>query len=410
MSPINTTTIPEVDVAGMKEWRHAMHRHPELGFEEFETSALIERCLKQWGYRVENGIAGTGLVGVLEFKPGPARLGIRAEMDALPIQETTGLPWTSQIPGKMHACGHDGHTAMLLGAAKTLAQMRDAGTNWRGSINLIFQPAEELGGAGGAKRMIEEGLFERFPCDMVYAMHNHPTEEAGRLFFREGPYLASSDRVFITFRGKGGHGAMPHLAVDPTVVAAATVMALQTVVARNIDPLDSAVVTVGKLNTGQMYNIIPETAEMELSVRALNSEIRDRLEKRIHEIAKGQADAFNATCEIRYERGYPVLVNTAAETRRAARVARKLLGDSRVTEGATPLCASEDFAYMLQERPGCYLMIGNGDNGFGDGRNIGPCSVHNPGFDFNDECLVTGASFWVALAADFFSDAPPGSA
>jgi hippurate hydrolase len=407
---MRNAVLPEVDVAGMKEWRHAMHRHPELGFEEFETSALVERCLTQWGYRVTNGIAGTGLVGVLDFKPGPARLGIRAEMDALPIQETTGLPWSSQVPGKMHGCGHDGHTAMLLGAAKALAAMRDAGVDWHGSVNLIFQPAEELGGAGGAKRMIDEGLFERFPCDMVFAMHNHPTEAAGRLFFREGPFMASSDRVLITFHGKGGHGAMPHLAVDPTVVAAATVMALQTVVARNIDPFESAVVTVGRLNTGQMYNIIPETAEMELSVRALNPEIRDRLEQRIHDIAEGQAGAFDATCEIRYERGYPVLVNTAQETRMAVRVARALLGESGVVDGATPLCASEDFAYMLQQRPGCYVMIGNGDNGFSGGRGIGPCSVHNPGFDFNDECLGTGASFWVALAEEFFSQRASQSA
>jgi hippurate hydrolase len=392
-----------VDADAMKEWRHAMHRHPELGFEEFHTSELIRKLLVEWGYEVSTGIADTGLVGVLPFKPGPARLGLRAEMDALPIQETTGLPWASQVAGKMHGCGHDGHTAMLLGAAKTLARLRDSGVDWRGTVHLIFQPAEELGGAGGAKRMIDEGLFERFPCDMVFAMHNHPTGEAGRFFFREGPFLASSDRVTIRFIGSGGHGALPHLAVDPIVAAAATVVALQSIVARNIDPFDSAVVTVGQLHAGTAYNIIPEVAEMELSVRALHPAVRDRLEKHIRQVAEGQAHAIGVKCEIDYARGYPVLVNTSNETRMAVRAARKVFGDDRVEENATPLCASEDFAYMLQRRPGSYVMIGNGDNGFANGARIGACSVHNSGFDFNDDCLGSGARFWVALAQEFFA-------
>jgi hippurate hydrolase len=398
-------TSVDVDVAEMKEWRHAMHRHPELGFEEFHTSELVRKSLSAWGYEVTTGLAGTGLVGVLHFKPGAARLGLRAEMDALPIQEATGLPWASEIAGKMHGCGHDGHTAMLLGAAKALAKLRDSGVDWHGAINVIFQPAEELGGAGGARRMIDEGLFDRFPCDMVFAMHNHPTEAAGRLFFREGPFLASSDRVLIKFHGNGGHGALPHLSIDPTIAAAATVISLQSIVARNIDPLDSAVVTVGQLHAGSSYNIIPEVAEMELSVRALNPAVRDSLEKHIRIVAEGQAHAIGATCEIQYERGYPVLINSARETRMAARVAREAFGEACVTEDATPLCASEDFAYMLQQRPGSYIMIGNGDNGFSGGQPSGPCSVHNPGFDFNDECLGIGASFWVRLAADFFKQA-----
>jgi hippurate hydrolase len=392
-----------VDAEEMKGWRHAMHRRPELGFEEYETSELVRKLLVQWGYEVTTGIAGTGLVGVLKFGDGPARLGIRAEMDALPIHETTGLPWASEIAGKMHGCGHDGHTAMLLGAAKALAKLRDAGIGWHGTLNLIFQPAEELGGAGGAKRMLDEGLFERFPCDMVFAMHNHPTGAAGRFFLREGAYMASSDKVRIRMRGKGGHGALPQLAKDPVVAAATTVVALQSVVSRNVDPFDSAVVTVGQLHAGNMYNIIPEAAEMELSVRALDASVRDLLERRIREIAEGQACAAGVACEIDYERGYPVLVNTPAETQLALRAARKVAGDGHVDADATPLCASEDFAYMLQQRPGCYVMIGNGDTGFAAGARIGGCSVHNPGFDFNDECLGPGARMWVALAEEFFS-------
>ena len=398
------STQPPIDVESMTQWRHAMHQHPELGFEEFRTSALVAQCLQAWGYDVTTGLAGTGLVGTLCFGPGEKKLGLRAEMDALPIQEATGLPWASTLPGKMHGCGHDGHTAMLLGAAKALAQWRDQGAPWGGTLHVIFQPAEELGGAGGAQRMIDEGLFTRFPCDAVFAMHNHPDQPAQRMFFRTGAFLASSDKVHITFRGKGGHGALPHQAVDPSLPAAATVLALQSIVSRNVDPLQSAVVTVGRLQAGHTYNVIPETAELELSVRALAPEVRDLLERRIAEVARGQAASFGTSCEVVYERGYPVLVNTEAETHLASRVARALLGDQQVTEDATPLCASEDFAYMLQQRPGCYLMIGNGANGYHQGQPSGPCSVHNPHFDFNDQCLGTGAAFWVGLAQAFFSD------
>jgi hippurate hydrolase len=391
------------ELAAMIEWRHAMHRQPELGFEEFRTSALVAQCLTNWGYEVTTGLAGTGLVGKLSFGPGERRLGLRAEMDALPIHEKTGLPWASELPGKMHACGHDGHTAMLLGAAKAMARLRDGGAAWGGTLHLIFQPAEEMGGAGGAKRMIDEGLFERFPCDAVFAMHNHPDQPTGQLFFRSGPFMASSDKVRIRFRGQGGHGAMPHRTIDPSLPAAATVLALQSVVARNIDPQDAAVVTVGRLQAGQTYNVIPETSELELSVRALRPEVRTLLEQRIGEIAQGQAASFGCECDVDYERGYPVLVNGERETRFAARVAADVFGAKQVEADATPLCASEDFAYMLQERPGCYLMIGNGHNGHADGQGCGPCSVHNPHFDFNDRCLGTGATLWVALAKAFFT-------
>lgn len=391
------------EVNAMTEWRRAMHRHPELGFEELRTGALVAQCLRDWGYEVTTGVAGTGLVGKLSFGPGERRLGLRAEMDALSIHENTGLPWASELPGKMHACGHDGHTAMLLGAAQALARMRREGAAWGGTLHLIFQPAEELGGDGGARRMLEEGLFERFPCDAVFAMHNHPDQPARQLFFRPGPFLASSDKARIRFRGRGGHGAMPHRAIDPSLPAAATVLALQSIVGRNVDPQDAAVVTVGRLQAGQTYNVIPETSELELSVRALRPDVRDMLERRIGEIAHGQATSFDCECEIDYERGYPVLVNSERETLFAADVARDLFGNAQVTGDATPLCASEDFAYMLQKRPGCYLMIGNGDNGHAEGTACGPCSVHNPHFDFNDRCLATGATFWVALTKAFFT-------
>ncbi|EFI60538.1 MULTISPECIES: M20 aminoacylase family protein [Comamonas] len=393
-----------IDTDAMLAWRHAIHRHPELGFEEFQTSALVGRCLREWGYEVTTDLAGTGLVGSLKFGPGSRRLGLRAEMDALPIQENTGLSWASEVPGKMHGCGHDGHTTMLLGAAQALAKLHREGKHaMDGMLHLIFQPAEELGGAGGAQRMMKEGLFSRFPCDAVFAMHNMPGMEQGQILFREGACMASSDRATLVFEGCGGHGAMPHLATDPTVVAASTVMALQSIVARNVDPLASAVITVGRLQAGQTYNVIPETAELELSIRALKPEVRDLLEARIRAVAQGQADSFGAQCHITYERGYPVLVNSPAETQLAMGIARSLFGDARVVANADPLCASEDFAYMLEERPGCYLFIGNGDNGHTHGSASGPCNVHNPSFDFNDRNLETGATFWTALAHSFLS-------
>ncbi|TYK70095.1 amidohydrolase [Comamonas sp. Z3] len=397
-----------IDTDAMLAWRHAIHRQPELGFEEFQTSALVAHCLREWGYEVTTGLAGTGLVGSLKFGPGSRRLGLRAEMDALPIQEDTGLPWASEVPGKMHGCGHDGHTTMLLGAAQALAKLHREGEHvMDGMLHLIFQPAEELGGAGGAQRMMKEGLFSRFPCDAVFAMHNMPGMEQGQILFREGACMASSDRATLVFEGCGGHGAMPHLATDPTVVAASTIMALQSIVARNVDPLASAVITVGRLQAGQTYNVIPETAELELSIRALKPEVRDLLEERIRAVAQGQADSFGAQCHITYERGYPVLVNSPAETRLAMGIARSLFGDARVIANADPLCASEDFAYMLEERPGCYLFIGNGNNGHTHGSASGPCNVHNPSFDFNDRNLETGATFWTALAHFFLSTHAP---
>jgi hippurate hydrolase len=393
------------DLGNMKAWRHQIHQHPELGFEEVATSRLVAERLSEWGYEVHTGIAETGVVGVLRWGDGSGpRLGLRADMDALPIHEQTGLPWASQVAGKMHACGHDGHTAILLGAAEALARLyRDGDLPGSGTLTLIFQPAEELGGGGGARRMIEEGLFERFPCDALFALHNYPGKPTGHFYFREGAFLASSDRVTLTFVGKGGHGAMPQLAVDPTLPAAATVMALQSIVGRNVDPNLASVISVGRLQAGNSYNIIPETAELELSVRTLDPEVRDTLERRIRAIARSQAEAFDCRCDVAYERGYPVLINAPAETRLAVETARELFGDERVEAPAAPLTASEDCAFFLERVPGCYLMVGNGDNGYDQGAHLGPCSVHNPHYDFNDDCLTPAAAFWLGLVSRYFA-------
>ncbi len=402
---MNTTDLTLPDEAAMRAWRHSIHQHPELGFHEFATSQLVAELLTQWGYEVHCGIATTGVVGTLRWGEGGRRLGLRADMDALPIQEQTGLPWASRTAGQMHACGHDGHTAILLGAAEAFARLqREGRLGDSGTLHLIFQPAEELGGGGGARRMLDEGLLERFPCEAIFALHNYPGVPAGHFCFREGPFMASSDRVTIRFTGKGGHGALPHMAVDPMLPAATTVLALQTIVGRNVDPIDAAVISVGRIAAGNTYNVIPDFAEMELSVRALRPEVRDRLEARIRALVEGQAAAYGVSCEVLYERGYPVLVNSTRETRLAVEVARELVGAERVLEGAPPVSGSEDFAFILQQVPGCYLLIGNGDNGFCGGEHLGPCSVHNPHYDFNDDCLAPGAAFWLALGRRFFRE------
>ncbi|MFT4268729.1 MAG: M20 aminoacylase family protein [Xenophilus sp.] len=378
--------------------RRDIHHNPELSFKEQRTSDLVAQLLQGWGYRVERGLGGTGLVAQLKRGSGTRSLGIRADMDALPIKEETGLKHASRNGGVMHACGHDGHTAMLLGAAKVLAERG----SFSGTLNLIFQPAEEYGKIdSGATRMIEDGLFDTFPCDAIFAMHNAPGVPQGTLVLREGPMMASSDKVLITLRGVGGHGASPHRANDPVVAAASLVMALQTVVARNVDPLETAVVTVGVLQAGTACNVIPQNAYLELSVRALLPAVRDLLQKRITELAHAQAQSFGMTAEVDYQRGYAVLVNTKPETDFARRVAVELVGAERVIPQGPAVTGSEDFAFMLEKRPGCYLLIGNG---VGSGPN--GCMVHNPGFDFNDGNVAVGAAYWTLLAERYLSDLP----
>ncbi len=378
----------------MRATRHAIHANPELGFEEVATSDLIAERLQRWGYTVHRGLGKTGVVGTLVCGDGKKRLGIRADMDALPVTETppagSRRPWASQVLGKMHACGHDGHTAMLLGAARHLA----ATQAFNGTLHVVFQPAEE--GLGGARVMIEDGFFERFPCDAVFALHNMPGLPAGQLGFIDGSAMASSDTAVITVRGQGGHGAMPHVAIDPVVAAASIVMALQTIVSRNLPPLDTGIVTVGAFHSGTTFNVIPETAELKLTVRALRPEVRDLLQRRITEVAQAQAAVYGASAEVVYQRRYPVLVNDSEATAFARQVALDWVGEHGVAPHLAPLTGSEDFAFFLEKCKGSYLLLGNGTE-TGDGG----CMVHNPAYDFNDRCLGTGASYWVRLTQAF---------
>ncbi|MDH5332028.1 MAG: M20 family metallopeptidase [Aquincola sp.] len=370
--------------------RRDIHRHPELAFEEHRTAALVADKLQAWGYAVERGIGGTGVVGTLVRGKGNKRLGIRADMDALPIDEASGAEWSSVHNGVMHACGHDGHTAMLLAAARHLAEQGA----FDGTLHLIFQPAEE--GGGGALRMMADGLFERFPCDAIFAMHNMPGIEQGRMVLREGAAMASSDYATVTLHGVGGHGAMPQRAADPIVAAASIVMALQTIVSRNIDPLHAAVVTVGALHAGKANNVIPASATLELSVRALDREVRSTLERRVKVLVAAQAESFGVTADVAWKPGYAVLVNTPAETAFARAVATELVGADNVTLQGPPLTGSEDFAFMLERVPGSYVLIGNG---VGEGG----CMVHNPGYDFNDRNIAVGSAYWVLLAERFLA-------
>lgn len=372
--------------------RRDIHKHPEMGYREYRTSDLVAERLSAWGYQVTRGLGGTGLVGQLKRGTGSQSIGLRADMDALPIDEATGLPYASCNVGIMHACGHDGHTAMLLAAAQHIALKGQ----FSGVVNLIFQPAEE--GLGGAKKMMEDGLFQQFPCNAIFAMHNMPSQPQGHLVLREGSAMASSDNVTITLHGKGGHGAMPHVAADPVVAGSAIVLGLQSIVARNIDPQQMAIITVGAFNAGVANNVIPQTATLKLSVRSLDRDVRVLLEKRITELVHAQAQSYGITAEIDYQRGYPVLVNHAFETELARTVAEELVGADKVVRQGPALTGSEDFAFMLEEVPGSYLLIGNGD-GTGDGH--GACMVHNPGYDFNDKNVAIGSAFWSLLVERF---------
>ncbi|WP_223529126.1 M20 aminoacylase family protein [Pseudomonas sp. BF-B-26] len=367
--------------------RHSLHSHPELGFEEFATSERVAECLTQWGFEVSTGVGKTGVVATLRNGEGRS-IGLRADMDALPIQETTGLPYASRIDGVMHACGHDGHTATLLAAAKHLAQTR----TFNGTVNLIFQPAEE--GLGGARKMLEDGLLERFPCDAIFAMHNVPGYPVGHLGFYSGPFMASADTVNIKIIGNGGHGAVPHKAVDPVLVCSSIVIALQSIVSRNVNPQEMAIITVGSLHAGSASNVIPSSAEMSLSVRALTPEVRHLLEVRITELVNGQAASFGARAYIDYQHCHPVLINHPEPTAFAREVARDWLGEGQLIDDLRPFTASEDFAFVLEKCPGSYLVIGNGEGDSG-------CLLHNPGYDFNDACLPIGASYWVRLVERF---------
>lgn len=383
---MTTKILPEINEIqhDMIAIRHQLHQHPEIGFEEHKTSQLVVKLLTEWGYQVTRGMGGTGVVGQLRNGDGPA-IGIRADMDALPIDEATKLNYSSQIKGKMHACGHDGHTATLLTVARYFSQHR----HFNGTINLIFQPAEE--GLSGGLAMVNDGLFEKFPCDYVFAYHNMPTCEAGKMAFVEGPAMASSDSVVIKVKGRGGHGAMPHLAIDPVVVASSIVMALQTIPARNVNPLETAIITVGSFQAGEANNVIPDEAVLKLTIRALNPNVQDLIEKRVKELVKFQAASYGAEVEINYKRLYPMVINDVGATQLAKEVALLFFGEEQILTNFPKITGSEDFSFMLQQCKGAYIFVGNGTEG------AHGCSLHNPKYDFNDDILPVVASYWVKL-------------
>ena len=371
--------------------RRDFHAHPEIGFEEVRTSGIVADKLAEWGIEVHRGIARTGLVGVIKGKQsGSGRtVGLRADMDCLPMHETGDIPHKSRNAGRMHACGHDGHTTMLLGAARYLAQTR----NFDGTAHLIFQPAEE--GGGGANVMLREGLFDRFPCETVYALHNWPGLAAGKMAVRPGPVLAATDEMRITIRGRGGHGAMPHLTADPVVAAAQVITALQTIASRNANPLDALVVSVCSMETSPLgtFNVIPSHVLLVGTVRTFKPQMRDLAERRLKVIATKTAEAFGASAEVSYARGYPATINSAREARFAADVAKRLFGAENVITEHEPTMGGEDFAYFLQERPGAYAFLGQGGA-------AGGCLLHNPNYDFNDEVIPLGAGYLAALVEE----------
>jgi hippurate hydrolase len=376
--------------AEMIDIRHQIHRNPEVGFEETRTAALVARKLREFGLEVTEGIAKTGVVGTLKGKqPGQRAIGLRADLDALHIQEVPGRDYGSTVPGKMHACGHDGHTAMLLGAAHYLSKHPDFG----GTVNFIFQPAEE--GLGGGKKMVEEGLFESFPVDAVYGMHNMPGIPVGHFHTRTGPFLAASDSWEVSFHGTGGHGgAGAHLATDPTLAAAQFITTIQTIVSRSVPAIETAVVSVGSIMGGDpgSPNIIPSKVTLTGTARSYSPTIRDLLESRLTALAHAQAAAFGCTAEVIYNRRYPPLITHAEQTDISIAAASDLVGAAQVVGDAPPITGSEDFSFMLEAKPGGFIMIGNGMAPDGSFHN-----VHTPGYDFNDGILALGAAYWVKL-------------
>ena len=372
------------DHALLTEWRRDFHAHPELAFEEERTAALVAERLQSFGIEVETGIAKTGVVGKLKAGTGNRAIALRADMDALPMQEGNDFAHASTIPGKMHGCGHDGHTTMLLGAAKYLAETK----GFDGTVYFIFQPAEE--GAGGAEVMVKEGLFDRFPVEAVYGMHNWPGMPVGKVGASAGPMMAAFDTFDLYIRGKGGHGAMPHQAVDSVLVACEVVGALQSITSRNTDPVDALVVTVTQIHGGDAYNVIPGEVHLAGTVRSFREEVRDSVAPAMKRIADGICAAYGATAELRYDKLYPATVNSVEETEQAVAAAAAVVGANAIDRSPVPSMGAEDFAYMLREKPGSYIWMGNGDV-------EGGCMLHNPGYDFNDEIIPIGVSYWAEL-------------
>ncbi|MBG6201778.1 hippurate hydrolase [Labrenzia sp. EL_13] len=365
-------------------WRRDFHENPEILYETVRTAEKVAELLESFGVdEVTTGIGKTGVVGVIKGRNGGTgrTVGLRADMDALPIEEATQKPYASKIPGKMHACGHDGHTAMLLGAAKYLSETR----NFDGTVVVIFQPAEE--GGAGAKAMIDDGLMTRWPIDEVYGMHNYPGIPVGEFAIRKGPIMAATDEFRITITGKGGHAAKPHQTIDPVVVGSKMVSVLQTIASRNANPLDSVVVSVTVFNAGNAFNVIPQEALLRGTVRTLSPEMRDLAEERMNNIVRSIAEAFDARAELEFRRGYPVTANHDDQTDFAAEIAEGIAGDGKVNRNIEPMMGGEDFSYMLEERPGAFIFAGNGDT----------AGLHHPEYDFNDDLIPVGCSYWVKL-------------
>ncbi len=373
------------DLAGeITAWRRDFHENPELLFDVHRTAGIVAEKLKSFGCdEVVTGLGRTGVVGVIRGRTNASGrvIGLRADMDALPIEEATDVPHKSKTPGKMHACGHDGHTAMLLGAAKYLAETR----NFDGTAVMIFQPAEEGGGGGDA--MVKDGLMERFGVQEVYGMHNMPGIPLGHFAIRPGPMMAAADRFIIAIEGKGGHAARPHDCIDPVVVSAHVITALQSVASRSVDPLESAVVSVCSVKAGDAFNVIPQKVTLLGTVRTLSPEVRDLCETRIRAITESVCAAFGASATIDYSRGYPVTMNDPAKTAFMTEVAKAVAGENAVDTGVLPLMGAEDFSYMLEQRPGAYIFVGNGDT----------AGVHHPAYDFNDEATPYGVSLWAKI-------------
>jgi hippurate hydrolase len=390
------------DAAAIASVRRDLHAHPELCFEEKRTSDVIARTLEGWGIPVHRGLGTTGVVGIVKNGSSNRAVGLRADIDALPMTEHNRFAHASRHAGRMHACGHDGHTAMLLAAAKHLASHR----NFDGTVYLVFQPAEE--GGGGAREMIKDGLFERFPMEAMFGAHNWPGLAVGQFALCAGPTFASSNEFKVTIRGKGAHAAMPHNGVDPVPVACQMVQAFQTILTRNMHPLDTGVISVTKIHAGEAVNVVPDDCVLEGTVRTFTEEVLQLIERRMKTIAEATCAAFDAVCEFSFRRQYPATVNHVAETDFIRRVLGEVVGPQNVLD-FRPTMGAEDFSFFLQAKSGCYFLIGNGDGAHRDGgHGLGPCMLHNPSYDFNDELIPLGGSAWVRIAEAWLASPPPG--